>query len=181
MMLFNWSGNRFGVFNKVQRRFKSKGGLQNKVGCKRAGGETPVDYGAKLEQFMQLHKDKFDDYERYMSEQTTSEVIERVGAMETSSKKHILEEIFQICDDLTGDELRELVKKRRMQLFTDKNDGSYVIVYDEIWVADDIMWNGMAEIFNAWSVGEKIRTQCLELQDDIVLVIDLEIPQSFFN
>ena len=129
-------------------------------------------------EFRKHHQDMFEDYDRYMSEQSsrTSEAIERVNAMDTSNQMYMLNQLFHKCDDLTGDELKSIVNGRRLQFNTDNPECISITVYPDIWNTNDRMWNGMANILNMWSVGDQVRKIQVDRDSYNVTVVALDIP-----
>lgn len=95
-----------------------------------------------------------------------------------------LNNLFYKCNDITGQELRELTQSRRLQ-FSQTSEDIRLIVYKETWNKpdDDDIWDGMAEIINALSVGDRIRMQldnkkALEEEATIELISSAEEQYS---
>ena len=85
-----------------------------------------------------------------------------------------LNKIYYTCNDLSSSELRILVNNRRLQ-FSQMDDYMELIIYPEIWETDDIVWDGISEILNVWSVGDQVREKIIPLLDDthvIKLILD---------
>ena len=75
-----------------------------------------------------------------------------------------LNKIYYTCNDLSSSELRILVNNRRLQ-FSQMDDYMELIIYPEIWETDDIVWDGISEILNVWSVGDQVREKIIPFID----------------
>ena len=94
---------------------------------------------------------------------------------------HTLNDLYYVCSPLTGDELRALVVGRRMQ-FSNTENGIELYIFPEKADYDDITWNGLSDILNAWYAGDQIRNKAvaLELHKDILHIIPVFIPASMY-
>lgn len=92
-----------------------------------------------------------------------------------------LNTIFYACEPLSGRELRELVKYRRLQ-FSAVENGVELFVYLDKWEMphenDLSVWDGMSDILNVWSAGDQIRNYAKQIKDNDITIIPIFIPST---
>ena len=84
-------------------------------------------------------------------------------------KRKELNTLFYSCTPLTGNELRDLVKSRRLQ-FSAVENGIELFIHIEKW--------DMSDILNTWSVGDQIRSSCKNIKENEFAIIPIFIPAT---
>ena len=93
-------------------------------------------------------------------------------------KRKELNTLFYSCTPLTGNELRDLVKSRRLQ-FSAVENGIELFIHIEKWDKDDmITWVGMSDILNTWSAGDQVRSSSKNIKENELAIIPIFIPAT---